>query len=257
MNYRIGIIGVGYQCKNLGKVIGPWVKLKKLYNENVHISITTALFKEYWELGKIYDNNKMENKCQDLLIKNEIDHFNIIKDPILDFESRNICWNNLKDKNLDLVWQLDLFDEYYSLEEILNTINWIKINNLYDTYRVNFKNYFGEINSKNYILDFNPPRINWVKKLNGLKKWYWDNWIEYNNGQKSEFSSQCTIPATICNPKHLSWVGSKDFLINKIKYQHKAIGCCSYKWDEQKDSIKFDLDYYIKYNKEIPEIFND
>lgn len=257
MKYKIGIIAVGYQCKNLHKVIEPWIKLKNLYKENIYISITTALFKEYWELGKIYDNNEMENTCRNLLINNEINDFNIIKNPILDFESRNACWDNLKDKNLDLVWQLDLFDEYYSLEEILNTINWIQTNNLYDTYRVNFKNYFGEINSNNYILDFNPPRINWVKKFNGLNKWYWDNWIEYNNGQKSEFSSQCTIPTTICNPKHLSWVGPKDFLINKIKYQHKAIGCCSYKWDEKEDAIKFDLDYYIKYNKEIPEIFND
>lgn len=257
MNYKIGIIAVGYQCKNLKEILDPWFKLKELYRNNIYISITTALFKEYWELGKQYENQEMENICKDFLNQKKIDYFNSIHTPILDFESRNICWQDLKDKNLDIVWQLDISDEYYSLDEILNTINWIQNNSLYDTYRINFKNYFGELNSKKYILDFNPPRINWVKKFGNIRRWYWDNWIEYNNGNKSENSSQSTVPITICNPKHLSWVGDKDFLVNKINYQQKALGCCSYQWDYENNNLKFDLNYYRKYNKEIPEIFND
>jgi hypothetical protein len=254
---KIGIIAVGYQCKNLNQILEPWIKLKKLYNQNIYISVTTALFKEYWDLGKKYDNQEMENACVNLLENKDIDYFNVIKEPILDFESRNYCWNDLKDKNLDLVWQLDLYDEHYSYEEILKTINWIENNNLYDAYRINFKNYFGNINDKKYILDFNPPRINWVKKYNNIKRWYWDNWVEYNNGQKSELLCDYTIPYTICNPKHLSWVGDKDFLLNKIKYQHKALGCCSYTWDDKEDTLKFDLNYYLKYNIPIPKVYID
>lgn len=254
---KIGIIGVGYQCKHLNEILKPWIEIKNLYPDSFYISITTALFKEQWELGHVYDNKEMEEEISSLLSNNKIDYFNIIKDPILDFQSRNYCWENLKSHDLDLTWQLDLFDEYYSFDEILRTIEWINENNLYNTYRVNFKNFFGKENSKKYILDFNPPRINWVKKFGKLKNWYWDNWVEYDNGQKSEFASHYTIPTNICNPKHLSWVGDKEFLVNKINYQHKAIGCCSYKWDDLSNDLIFDLDYYKKYNKEVPKVYNE
>lgn len=251
--FKIGIVGVGYQCNNLNEILEPWLKLKALYPNSIFISITTALFKEQQELGKVYDNNEMEKEVNSLLSNNKIDYFNIVKEPILDFQSRNYCWENLKNHDLDLVWQLDLFDEYYSFEEIVNTLKWIKEEHLYDTYHVNFKNYIG-INKDRYVLDFAPARINWVKKNKGIKKWYWDNWLEYNNNIKSEFSSRRIIPRAICNPKHLSWVGTKDFLINKINYQHKAIGCCSYSWNNEKQDLDFDYNYYRKFNIIIPEI---
>lgn len=251
---KIGIIGIGYQCKNLDEILAPWLKLKSLFPDYIFISITTALFKEQWELGKNYQNNEMEKQCNALLLNKKIDYFNIIKKPILDFESRNYCWENFKNHSLDLVWQLDLFDEYYSFEEIINTIKWIEEENLYETYHINFKNYIG-VNKDKYILDFAPARINWANKNNGIKCWYWDNWLTYNNNIKSEFGSRKTIPKSICNPKHLSWVGDKEFLINKINYQNKAIGCCSYIWNEEKQDLDFNYNYYKNFNIMIPEIF--
>jgi hypothetical protein len=251
---KIGIVAVGYQCENLNEILCPWIKLKNLYPNEITISITSALFKEQWDLGKTYSNNKMEKEVDSLLSNKDVDYFNIVKTPILDFQSRNHCWENLKKHDLDLVWQLDIFDEYYSFEEIVKTINWISEENLYDTYHINFKNYIG-VNKDRYVLDFAPARINWVKKNNGIKNWYWDNWLEYNNGKKSELSSRKIIPKAICNPKHLSWVGSKEFLINKINYQHKAIGCCSYSWNNEKQDLDFDYNYYRRFNISIPEIY--
>lgn len=249
---KIGIIGVGYQCEKISEKLSPFFSSSVQF----YTWITSALFKENQDLGKTYENAKMEKELVLLQESKLIDGFSIVKDPILDFESRNECFNNLRQHDLDLVWQLDLFDEFYTPQEVLKTIGFIKNNPYYDSYHVNFKNYIGK-NADRYVLDFAPPRINWVKKNGGLKSWYWDNFVEFNNGAKSQNLSKIIIPKNICNPKHLSWVGSEEFLKNKIAYQHKALGHCSYVWNEEKNDIDFDKSYYKKIGLAMPEVYHE
>lgn len=272
---KIAVIAVGYQCERLAEVLAPWITLKQglrddfnniLLNRprNIEIKIccVSALFKERQEHGESYLNDKNSSFLNKYKESGSIDQFIEEKLPILDYQSRNIALNYFKSINYDYdyIWQLDLYDEYYSKEEIFRTIEWIRDNEgfLYDFFRINFKNYFGKEQDKTYVLDFKPVRIINNRRNGGVKHFYFDNDVEFNNGVRTPNCSGTTFSTRICNPTHLSWIGNKKFLIDKINYQHKAIGTCSYRYNLEQDKLEFDIEnYYYKYGKEIPVIYKD
>ena len=64
------------------------------------------------------------------------------------------------------------------------------------------------------------------------------------------------MPRTIAHVKHYSWCGDKDFLKNKVKYQNlRYNGICSYKWNDQTNSLELNEDFYSKYFVRKPEIY--
>lgn len=251
---KIGVVAVGYQCEQyLDKVLEPWINLKlKSTDLDIKICATTALFKEKHELGFKYDNKTTEDILSNYKKNKCIDEFVVVKEPILDFESRNYCWRYLCDFDLDLTWQLDLFDELYTEENIFRILTYIKNNEFVDWYRVNFKNYIGD--TKHYIEGFAPPRIHWVNRNGGIDKWYWDNNLQYKNKKRDIEVTSVTIPKHIAMVKHYSWCGSAEFLKAKIAYQKKAINCCSYEYSEEKGLI-FDKFYYNRINEDPPKVF--
>jgi hypothetical protein len=254
---KIAVVAVGYKCPNLEEVLTPWLKASKKYD--LKICSVSALFKERQEMGEKYDNKEMDDILMGY-VGGGIEGHLATEKPILDFESRNMALSYFKIRkyDFDYLWQLDLFDEYYTEREITETLEWVKENNLYDFYRVNFKNYFGKIEDKTYVLDFKPVRIINNRHYNGIKRFFFDNDVEFQDGTTTPNCAGITIPRRVCNPKHLSWVGDKEFLTNKIKYQKKAIGCCSYTFDEDKRGLRFDLEgYYKKFGLLPPEVYND
>lgn len=254
---NIAIVGVGYQCPHLGEVLEPWAAARKHSEFNFKICCVSALFKERQETGERYSNDLDEAFLCNLKEKGYIDEFIKTQEPILDYQSRVLAWDYLKNFNPDYIWQLDLFDEYYSYDEIVNTCKWISDNDLYDFYRVNFKNYFGRPEDKTYVLDFKPVRIINNKNNEGIDNFYFDNDVRFNNGVRTPHCAGITLPRKICNPKHLSWVGTREQLIAKEKYQRLAIKTCSYKWDHELNKIVFDEKYYAERGLSIPIVFCD
>lgn len=255
---NIAVVAVGYQCKDLVNVLLPWFYLKNSSKFNFKICAVSALFKERWDRGETYQEvPENTESLLDAVNENLLDRYIQIDQPILDYQSRVAAWDYLKQFNIDYIWQLDLYDEYYTSEEILQSLEWIKENNLYDFYRVNFKNYFGRLEDKTYVLDFKPVRVINNKVHGGVKNFYWDNDIEFNDGVKTPNCAGAIIPQKVCNPKHLSWVGDKEFLTKKIQYQHNAIKTCSYKWNEEKDCLEFNDSYYNKFQIQRPIIYKD
>jgi hypothetical protein len=269
---KVGVIAVGFQCEaHFTDALAPFIALKHgVRNEHTNllveppsehqilISVTTALFKEYADLGATYDNQKTEDLILDYAERKLIDDFTVIRNPpILDFQSRSASLRFLKERDVDVIWQLDLLDEWYTAKDIQSTLDYIQEEHLYDYYRINFKNYFGNLHERKYVQDFCPVRIIWNNKHGRIKDFYWDNDVEFNDGIKTPFCAGKTIPKGICNPRHYSWVGNKETLQKKISYQHKAIKCCSYKWNDSLDKLEFDHDYYAQRGLPEPEVFYD
>jgi len=252
---KIGLIVTAYQCKNLD-FLDNWIKAKKSGIADIRIAVTTALFKEYADLGAKYDNEQTELLLTSAKEDSNIDYLNVIKHPILDWQNREISLQSLKAENVDFIWQLDS-DEYYSLEEIKNAIEWLKSNDLYDFYRVNFRNYIGKPEDRTYVLDFKPVRIINNRNHNGISKFYFDNDVEFNNKTRTPFCAGTAIPIRVCQPKHFSWVGSKEFLNRKIEYQKKAIGTCSYAWDVENDCLIFNKEYYNQRGIDAPAVYSE
>jgi hypothetical protein len=243
---KIGIIAVGYQSKYIISSLAPWLELKyntkKYTNLDLDIKICTcsALFKERWEAGETYNNDKND----EYLLNNKlIDKHIIVKHPIIDFESRNYCLEYLRQFNLDLIWQLDFGDEIYSINQIINIIKFINKNKFVDWFYINFKNFIGDEN--HYVEGFAPPRIHWFNKHGGVNKFVWDNDLVYIDGIHSNDSkiSKLIIPKNIAHVIHYSWCGDKEFLIKKIEYQKKCLGTCSYQWNYNENKIEFNKDY--------------
>ncbi len=258
---NIAVIMVGYKChENLTEIMAPWndAKLiKPIEGIKFHTVATTALFKEYADLGAEYDNKETEEALIDFNNAGVIDYISIIKSPILDYESRVAGWNLLKNLDIDFIWQVDLLDEYYSYDQIKATCEWLKNNDLYDFYRINFKNYFGRLEDKTYVMDFKPVRILNNRRNGGVDNFYFDNDVTFKNGAQTPRCAGITIPNRVCNPRHLSWVGDEEFLSKKIQYQHKAIKCCSYKWDEAENRLSFDEGYYKMIGQPKPMVYKD
>ncbi|MEK6879176.1 MAG: hypothetical protein AABY22_06180 [Nanoarchaeota archaeon] len=263
---RLGIVAVGYQCLRLCETLAPFVTLKcGVYDQDkgqyilephpeldIKIAVCAGLFKERWDAGEVYDNELNGNLLKAYEESGAIDKFIEVKEPILDFESRNYCWNYLQQFKPEVVMQSDIYDEFYTTLEIVKIINFVKNNPLVDTFHVRFRNYFGVDKPKKYVLDFCPPRINWNNRRGGIKRFYWDNFLEYESGQQSQVLSKMDIPVSVARPTHLSWVGSLEFLQKKRNYQIKALGHCSYCFKD--GEIIIDEEYYKKLGIPLPEI---
>ncbi len=261
---RIGVIAVGYQCaEQFRAVMSPWAALRcGVYDEDVGVRVqepqldikiccTTALFKEHHDAGFTYDNKPTEDILEQYKAGGVLDEYVVVREPIVDYVSRNHCLDYLGQFDIDLYWQLDLFDEYYTQSDILKILAFIQRNSLVDWYRVNFKNYVGD--EKHYVEGFAPPRIHWAKRNGGVNRFYWDNELNYKNGKRAEQCSSLTIPESVAQVRHLSWCGSPEFLKRKIAYQHRCLGHCSYRWDETKGLV-LDESYYNKTGETKPII---
>ncbi len=272
---KIGVIAVGYDCPRLNESLSAWVALKcgirgtKLEyiippnpDYDFKIVCTTALFKEYAELGAKYDNDRTERTLLAYEESGGIDKAIIVKEPISDFESRNYCWKALQemDLDLDLIFQIDLYDEFYTSSEIVNCLEFVKKNPLVDWFGVNFKNYVRD--ERHWIDGFCPPRIHWVKKHGGIDRFFHDNDLIYKNllDGRPKSSLECSrleIPRAIAHVRHLSWCGPKEYLKKKIDYQMKALGTCSYVWDDLNNRLAFRREYYLQRGINPPEINED
>jgi hypothetical protein len=232
---KIGISAIGYECaEHLDTVLKPWINCKKLCNEQSGdqfiISASHGVFPETNKLGfPIYSTDGTIEKLQNYEKNNDLDYFQITNSPTFEKDLRNITLQYLFHQEIDILWLLDLQDEIYTEAQIYNILNYVE-NNEADWFKINFKNYIFDNNS--YVDDFIAPRIWKNYTNNGINCFYYDNEILFNNGLKAQDVKNITIPKDIAFIKHLSWVGSKDYLKRKINFQKIHYGLCSYKWNE-------------------------
>jgi hypothetical protein len=257
MNKKIGISAIGYECKeHLWNVLAPWRNLRSEYPNQFFISVAHGIFPETRSLG--FPILSLDGTTADLEMgynSGIIDNLNILQYPAYEKDIRNQTLPFLFSKDIDYLWLLDLQDEIYTEQEILSILSFISTENFIPTFKINFKNYIFDLS--HYIDDFIAPRI-WNNKLyDGVDKFFYDNDVIFKNGSRADHLPTKLIPNNIAFVKHLSWVGSKEYLNRKIEFQKKHYGHCSYFWNHDKDCLDFDLNYYQKYNKELPTVHKD
>lgn len=228
---KIGLVFSAFNSeKYIDECLSSWMSLKK--DLDITISCTSNMYRDYLNYGIDPDNYGTLGK----LIKYKLDYLmtsngNIHFD---ENESKNTSLNLLKN-SCDLIWILDA-DEIYTKEEILNILDFIN-SNPHDWFSVNFQNY--TINDKLWMDGFCPPRIFRTNRNGGIRQFYFDNHIEYNNGDKFDSKSNISIPRNIAWVKHYSWLSDDSRSHHKIVYQNQRFAGeenarCAFSWENNK-----------------------
>lgn len=265
---KIGIIFCAYGNPSyIEKCIEPWLKLKDKYD--ILISAVHGQFKEYHENDVLDVDTETLDELIYLKDINLIDNLyiqNYYWDDKPEYiyqteaEIRNKGLEYFKDKDRDVIWLLDL-DEFYTIQEIENIINYINKpeNDMVAWFGLNFKNYI--FDGKQWIDGFCPPRIFKINYTNLIiKNFYYDNDLIYKDKSLEieinyKYLPSVEIPTTEAHIKHLTWLHSNGK--SKVEYQLSHFGHCSYKWNDEKKELELDVDFYKKNRLNLPIIYKD
>ncbi|MEK6883122.1 MAG: hypothetical protein AABY22_26085 [Nanoarchaeota archaeon] len=256
--YKIGICSIGYECaEHLDKVMKSWSQIKKEnllkdYISDLYFSAVHGCFQETFKLN--FPIKSQDNTIEKLIQykkSNIIDNFILWDKPREEFE----LWTDnlffLFSKNIDLLWMVNLQDEIWEIEEIKAAIEFINNNQFIDIYRINFANYVFDYNT--IQTDFRVPRLWWVNRNGGIQSFWRDDLILYVNQKRDGDVSTVLIPSNIIMPKHYSWVGSKQYLLRKLAFQKLRYSISSYRWNDEKDCLEINPEYYKLTSKPFPE----
>ena len=255
---KIGIIAQGRNCADvLDDVLAPWIKA--MGKHDIHICLVTATFKEMQKFGQPPKNtDNTWERFQEYGLKYP-KNVSVIKfdSYVSESESRESGRQCLmaKDVNADLVWLLDLSDEYYTAEQIDKIVAFVKSEPFTMWFRLSFKNYV--FDKKTYLTaPFTPPRI-WRTNFSGYKldKCAYDNDFLYTNAINAQVwdrsLSNYIIPKSVAWIRHYSWLnderGKEKVAYQESHFSHGA-GCC-FKWD---DGLKWNEAYFKKVGETIP-----
>ena len=255
---RIGISGIGHQCgEHLAAVLQPWFDLRTNSKHEILISLAYGIFPEVYSLTQVNPEppDGSLSSLREYLSERRIDVLFVSPEPKYECDLRTRTLPFLLRERIDLLWLLDLQDEIYSVNEILRIVDFIESHQEKVWFKVNFKNYAFSLDC--YIEDFIVPRVWRARIPASIRCFYYDNSITYEDGQKQESLPHCTIPRDVAFPKHLSWVGTPEYLKRKIRFQNLHYGICSYKWDEERNCLQFNDNYYLRLRRRPPEVHRE
>lgn len=261
---KIGIIAQGKNCADvLDEVLKPWIEL--FQELDIHICLVTSTFKEMEKIGEPIENidgtwNLMESYASRF-------HKNIsavrFENYTTEAESRERARQVLmaKDIDVDLIWLLDLSDEFYTKEQILNILKFVKSESFCAWFGISFKNYI--FDKKTYLKKpFTPPRI-WRTQLDEYKlsECIYDNDFSYKTGDGSEISDKrlpnYIIPHSYAWIKHYTWLNDERSR-KKVMYQnhHFSHGAgCFLDWVD--DQLVWNKSYFEKTKEPVPEVIKE
>lgn len=263
---KIGVIAQGRNCADvLDDVLAPWIEAMKKHD--IHICLVTATFREMERLGEPPHNTDATwEKFEEYSIKYSKNISSIkFNQYASEAQSRERGRQVLmaKDVSADLIWLLDLSDEYYTAQQIDKIIDFVKSEPFSTWFRLSFKNYV--FDKKTYLTaPFTPPRI-WRTNIGGYKlsECVYDNDFVYVNAGGAQISdkslSNYIIPKSVAWIKHYSWL-SDERGKKKCAYQahHFIFGSgCSYRWNEKDNELEWNPAYFKKVGEVIPNTAKD
>jgi hypothetical protein len=247
---RLGVILSAYALEEYVKpCLTPWLSFD--------IPVSCASFQ--FEGFERQDNERCINELKSLLPTQNIFYDNNIA--LQEHDARNIGLNYLKNNtDVDTFLILDI-DEFYTESDIEFILKYINDDdfNWVAWAKINFKNYI--FNQKSWTDGFCPPRIFKANYRDfKLDKFYWDNDLIYKDNSSNQIDykslSSAIIPKHKLHIRHITWldnVRSK----NKVEYQEKHFGKCSFKWNDETNKLEINSQYYRDSNQAIPQIFYD
>lgn len=192
-----------------------------------------------------------------------VDREHEAKNAALELAGKSINQND----NIEYIMIVDS-DEFYTLSDLNKIVKHIDSSPETITFNVNLKNYIND--AEHYLKEpFCPPRIFRVSFTNkwtqpsgkfSLLKFHWDNDVCYMDPNKRQDDGKIPVYswqqfATDTIPDiwvdHYSWLDNERSK-NKIEYQQKHFGQCSYKWED--GSVQFNEEYFKKTGEPYPEI---
>jgi len=249
---KIGLLVTAYNCeKYIKDCLQPWLNLRDTHN--IIISANSGMFKPYKDFG-------FEEK-NDVTLK-------ILNDSKLDFlittsgnnlldedSSRNTCLDYLNKQNVDLVWVVD-GDEIYTERQILDIIDFIKENENYNSYFVQFKNY--TLKYPYFTKGFARETIYKTNVGGGISHFHFDVYITYNNGKTNhDLNKGIYIPKDIAYVEHYSWLSDDSRSYEKITYQENRFSGpegkrCAFTIID--DKLAFNKEFWENRNLNVPNL---
>lgn len=261
---KIGVIYCAYNCEQyLEDSLNSWVFARedKVGGNEFVICAVSVPFEEY-----ISENIKAD-KTIDILR----DYYNNFKIDNLITEPRYVKEHIIRDKALQYLLgqgctDIVLFDgdEIISIDQLNDIIDFIKLDPWISWFNFSYKNFV--FDKKHYLKDpFTPPR--WFRvETNGykLKNFYWDNDAIYCGtvNQNVQLKEKCIsykelpnkiIPKFTAFINHYTWL-SDERSKQKVAYQLKHFGHCSFAWDDSKGGLIFDENFYKQNNLDLPKL---
>jgi len=247
---KLGIILSAYGLEEYVKpCLSSWLEF------NIPIACASFQFENFQKQS----NDSCLSELKKLLPEKHIfyDENKVLKE----HEARNIPLEYLKlNTEIDTILILDV-DEIYTKKEIENLLTFINSEDFswVAWAKINFKNYI--FNGNFWTDDFCPPRIFKMQYQNYfLNKFYWDNDIIYTDKNNSAIDykqlSSIIVPKNKMHIRHMTWLNNIRSK-NKVEYQEKHFGKCSFKWNQLNNEIEINNKYYQDNNLPMPNIFTD
>ncbi len=250
---KIGVLFVAYGQENYyHKSLAPWVIARKetLGGNTFIISCVSVPFKEYQ--GVDTPEDKTTEFARHDFAAGLIQY--LVTEPkfISEAEARNLALKPLLEEKCDWIVCLDA-DEVMEICQIEKMLQFVEKNRLINSFNLNYKNYV--FTTKQYYHQYFPNRIFSTKKLVGF---FDDCYVKYEGNIDFRHLSSINVPPHIISIAHYTWldnIRSK----NKLEYQMKrwTQDMCSYRWDNESNSLQFNLDYYKRFNIPVPEVITE
>lgn len=256
---KIGVIFTGYGTRDLvEKSLNPWIDLRCQYlgqfDRQTNILICGVSVKFAGFEGK---DDGTRDYLRGMAADWDIDYLIDGPDNIPEIVARGMALKYLIDSGADTIIQWDS-DEVTNAEELGKMLRFIDQNEFITSFRFSYKNLV--FTPDQYLEEpFTPMRVHRVKNGSYIAYDFWDdNNIMYRGTITRDFRrdigfSNLTIPPTIFNPEHWTWL-SDERSKKKCEYQNRRWGHCSYKWDENKNELIFNNEYFKKMNLPYPKV---
>lgn len=252
---KIGVLLTCYNCEEyVDSCLNPWIKLRE--RMSIVIACNSGMFRDYFDLG-ISENNE---KTLEKLISHKLDFLVTTsgKNLLDEDSSRNLCLDFLNKQACDLLIYLD-GDEIYTEKQILDVLEFVENNSLYDGYKVCFKNH--TIRKGLFLNNFIRDSIFWLNRYQGIQRFYFDTEFVYND-PNANYSNRVTIPREVAFVEHYSWLSDDPRTKIKIVYQENRYcgsqgqvpveSRCAYKFDVSRETLTFNDTFYAYYGEQIP-----
>lgn len=263
---KIGILGTAYHAKDtIEKTLSPWLnaKFNQYGNNEFIISIASVPFKEYQDIPGFEEDHDTYRMLETLIMYEEINYLTTTPLYMTEAETRTAALGPLMIDKCDLIWLVDFQDEYYTKPVIEKALSFIDLNRHSSWFSFNLRNYV--FDDKHYLEDlFMPPRI-FKTKTNGytLDKFYFDNDITYKSDIDDKEVSYKSLPSinfpNSIYVKHLTWLNNENSK-RKIEYQSKHFSHgagCSYRWNDEKKCVEFNIEYFNKTGQTMPIVLEE
>lgn len=262
---KIGIIIPLYNAAdNIARCLAPWISFKSIHKDvSFHITCIDGKFNEFSDSNPSNNSNDGTLDILNAFARSgQIDKIIHAPRGLNEAQVRNLGLAECKYADCDILWNVDS-DEFYTEEEIRNIIDFISPRRFIAYFSIHFKNYV--FDEKTWVDEFCPPRIWKIKYGNVLLDgFYWDNDCMYLDGETSIQDKQLAhvkIPKTIAFVKHHTWLSNSRSKA-KVEYQEKHFAPprgngCSYRWNNQKNRLEFNLPFFVANNLPLPTLHTD